>query len=45
LFDHARSREWPIGVPLQIHTREDDEWGDADVARGLAEGAELFLRF
>jgi dienelactone hydrolase len=37
---------WPQGVPLQIHTMEDDEWGDADVARRLAEeieGAELFL--
>ena len=37
---------WPQGVPLQIHTTEADEWGDADVARDLAatiEGAELFL--
>src|SRR2546421_5163071 len=37
---------WPQGVPLQIHTMEDDELGDADVARELAatvEGAELFL--
>jgi dienelactone hydrolase len=38
--------EWPDGVPLQIHTMEDDDWGDADVARELAEtvkGAEVFL--
>ena len=37
---------WPQGVPLQIHTMEDDEWGDVDAARELAatiEGAELFL--
>jgi dienelactone hydrolase len=37
---------WPEGVPLQIHTMEDDEWGDVDVARELAEtieGAELYL--
>jgi len=37
---------WPHGVPLQIHTMEDDEWGDVDIARQLAEeieGAELFL--
>jgi dienelactone hydrolase len=37
---------WPQGVPLQIHTMEDDELGDVDVARELAatiEGAELFL--
>src|SRR5512134_1048807 len=37
---------WPEGVPLQIHTMEDDELGDADVARELAAtipGAELFL--
>lgn len=37
---------WPAGVPLQIHTMEDDEEGDVDVARDLAgaiEGAELFL--
>ena len=37
---------WPEGVPLQIHTMEDDDLGDADVARELAatiEGAELFL--
>ncbi|HXV35270.1 MAG TPA: dienelactone hydrolase family protein [Gaiellaceae bacterium] len=37
---------WPEGVPLQIHTMEDDELGDVDVARELAEtveGADLFL--
>ena len=37
---------WPRGVPLQIHTMENDDWGDVDVARELAqevEGAELFL--
>jgi dienelactone hydrolase len=37
---------WPEGVPLQIHTMEDDELGDVDVARELAAtvpGAELFL--
>jgi dienelactone hydrolase len=37
---------WPSGVPLQIHTMEEDEWGDVDVSRQLAEtidGAELFL--
>lgn len=37
---------WPAGVPLQIHTMEEDDWGDVDVARELAAtivGAELFL--
>ena len=37
---------WPQGVPLQIHTMADDELGDIDVGRELAdtvEGAELFL--
>jgi dienelactone hydrolase len=37
---------WPDGVPLQIHTMEDDEWGDVVVARQLAAtvpGAELYL--
>jgi dienelactone hydrolase len=37
---------WPEGVPLQIHTMEDDELGDVDVARELAatvEGAQVFL--
>ena len=42
-------REWPEGVPAQIHMMEQDEWvleGDLDAARALAEsvdGAELFL--
>jgi len=37
---------WPQGVALQIHTMEDDELGDVDVARELAEtieSAELHL--
>ena len=37
---------WPGGVPLQIHTMENDDWGDVDVARQIAETvpqAELFL--
>lgn len=37
---------WPDGVPLQMHTKEADDWGDADVAKEMAEaipGAELFL--
>jgi dienelactone hydrolase len=37
---------WPEGVPLQIHTMEDDELGDVEVARTMVdevEGAELFL--
>lgn len=37
---------WPDAVPLQIHTMEDDEWGDVDVDRELSrtiEGAELFV--
>lgn len=37
---------WPDGVSLQMHTMEEDSWGDADVARDLAgrvAGAELFL--
>lgn len=37
---------WPPGVPLQIHTMEDDELGDVDVARELAETvdeADVFL--
>ena len=37
---------WPQGVPLQMHTMEDDELGDAEVARQLAEEieeAEVFL--
>jgi dienelactone hydrolase len=38
--------EWPAGVPLQLHTMEDDAWGDVDVARAIAETvdtAELHL--
>lgn len=38
--------KWPSAVPLQIHTMEDDDWGDVDVARELVDtidGAELFL--
>src|ERR1700730_11875735 len=40
---------WPLGVPLQIHMMEADEWvqeGDLDAARELdktVDGAELFL--
>jgi dienelactone hydrolase len=37
---------WPSGVPLQIHTMEQDEYGDVDVARQLVqeiERAELFV--
>ena len=37
---------WPPGVPLQIHTMEDDANGDVDVARELAstiDGAVLYL--
>jgi dienelactone hydrolase len=37
---------WPQGVPLQIHTMEDDELGDVDVAGELAEtveDAQVFL--
>lgn len=37
---------WPSGVPLQIHTMEDDDWGDVDTAREIAstvDDAELFL--
>lgn len=37
---------WPAGLPVQVHTRSDDELGDADVAQELVaavEGAELFL--
>jgi dienelactone hydrolase len=38
--------QWPHGVPLQVHTMVDDDWGDADVARELdaqLEEAEVFL--
>jgi dienelactone hydrolase len=37
---------WPKGLPLQIHTMEDDSWGDPDVAKELSESlaeAEVFL--
>jgi dienelactone hydrolase len=37
---------WPDGVPLQIHTMEEDDYGDADVARDLDEAidsAEVFI--
>jgi dienelactone hydrolase len=30
--------EWPPGVPLQIHTMEDDELGDVDVTRARGDG-------
>ncbi len=37
---------WPEGVPLQIHTMQDDAWGDVDVARNIAatvDDAQLYL--
>lgn len=37
---------WPDGLPLQIHTMEDDGWGDVDVAREIAASvptAQVFL--
>ena len=37
---------WPDGVPLELHVMEDDELGDVEIARALAESvpeAELFL--
>jgi dienelactone hydrolase len=37
---------WPAGLPLQLHTRRDDDWGDAEEAEKLAAeipGTELFL--
>jgi dienelactone hydrolase len=45
-LDEFGDGTWPAGVPLQIHTMEDDDWGDVDVARELAtqvDGAEVFL--
>jgi len=45
-LDELGNGTWPAGVPLQVHTMEDDDWGDVDVARQLAvqvEGAEVFL--
>ena len=43
---HEFGGSWPNGVPLQIHVMEDDDLGDVDIARELAETietAELFL--
>lgn len=37
---------WPPGLPLQVHTMSDDDWGDADVARQLdaqLQEAQVFL--
>lgn len=37
---------WPGGVRAQIHTMTDDDWGDADVGRAMADAiadVELFL--
>jgi dienelactone hydrolase len=37
---------WPEDVPLQIHTMEDDDWGDVEVARDLEKeiaAAELYV--
>jgi dienelactone hydrolase len=45
-LDELGDGSWPAGVPLQIHTMEDDDWGDVDVARDLAQqvdGAEVFV--
>jgi dienelactone hydrolase len=45
-LDELGDGSWPEGVPLQVHTMEDDGWGDADVARELATAvpdAEVFL--
>ena len=45
-FPPGEFGDWPAGLPLQIHTMADDEWGDVDVARALVaavDGAELFL--
>ncbi len=45
-LDELGDGTWPDGVPLQVHTMEDDDWGDVDVARELATavpGAEVFL--
>jgi dienelactone hydrolase len=45
-FPPGEFGDWPAGLPLQIHTMEDDDWGDVDVARELVsavDGAELFL--
>jgi dienelactone hydrolase len=45
-FPPGEFGDWPPGLPLQMHTMADDDWGDVDVARELAatvDGAELFL--
>jgi dienelactone hydrolase len=45
-LDELGDGTWPDGVPLQVHTMEDDDWGDVDVAHELATavpGAEVFL--
>ncbi|MGZ8751304.1 MAG: dienelactone hydrolase family protein [Pseudonocardia sp.] len=37
---------WPRGLPLQLHTMQDDDWGDVDIARELdatIPSAELFV--
>ena len=37
---------WPRGLPLQIHTMENDDWGDPEIARKLGQEvpeAEVFL--
>lgn len=37
---------WPVGTPLQMHSKESDDWGDVDVMRALTSEiphAELFL--
>lgn len=38
--------DWPTGLPVQIHTMEDDEWGDVETARWFGDNvgsAEVFL--
>ena len=45
-LDELGDGSWPDRVPLQVHTMEDDDWGDVDVARQLGEqvpGAEVFI--
>ena len=45
-IDPAEFGPWPDGLRMQIHTMEDDDWGDADVGRELAatiDEVELFL--
>lgn len=36
---------WPPGLPAQVHTMEDDDWGDVDVARDLAAAVETLELF